>query len=200
MKKLTFSWISEDLKNSDEWIFRVDEKLASLTRDFVKDQFHLEKPLFEYSKKDFQVEPVLELIRSAVDQAMLGTGIALVKGLPREGLTELEFQKMIWSISLHFGVPRPKGKSTQYLSELSNQGIQYRAPNGRGYSSNAKLDFHADSCDLALLACYNQAKSGGESLVSSSHSAWEILKKERSDLAEIASQPFTFSRNQEEVS
>ena len=46
MKKLTFSWLAEDLKNSDEWIFRVDEKLASLTRDFVKDQFHLEKPLF----------------------------------------------------------------------------------------------------------------------------------------------------------
>ena len=153
MKKLTFSWLAEDLKNSDEWIFRVDEKLASLTRDFVKDKFHLEKPLFKYSKKDFQVEPVLELIRSAVDQAMLGTGIALVKGLPREGLTELEFQKMIWSISLHFGVPRPQGKSTQYLSEVSNQGTQYRAPNGRGYSSNAKLDFHADSCDLALLAC-----------------------------------------------
>ena len=87
MKKLTFSWLAEDLKNSDEWIFRVDEKLTSLTRDFVKDQFHLEKPLFEYSKKDFQVEPVVELIRSAVDQAMLGTGIALVKGLPREGLS-----------------------------------------------------------------------------------------------------------------
>ena len=95
MKKLTFSWLAEDLKNSDEWIFRVDEKLASLTRDFVKDQFNLEKPLFEYSKKDFQVEPVLELIRSAVDQAMLGTGIALVKGLPREGLTVLEFQNFV---------------------------------------------------------------------------------------------------------
>ena len=60
MKKLTFSWIAEDLKNSDEWIFRVDEKLASLTRDFVKDQFNLEKPLCVYRIKDFQVEPVLE--------------------------------------------------------------------------------------------------------------------------------------------
>ena len=35
----------------------------------------------------------MELIRSAVDQAMLGTGIALVKGLPRKGLTELEVFK-----------------------------------------------------------------------------------------------------------
>ena len=52
MKKLTFSWLAEDLKNSDEWIFRVDEKLASLTRDFVKDQFLLEKPLFEFFLKD----------------------------------------------------------------------------------------------------------------------------------------------------
>ncbi len=61
MKKLTFSWLAVDLKNSDEWIFRVDEKLASLTRDFVKDQLHLEKPLFEYSKKDFQVDPVFRV-------------------------------------------------------------------------------------------------------------------------------------------
>ena len=75
MKKLTFSWLAEDLKNSDVWIFRVDEKLASLIRDFIKDQFHLEKPLFEYSKKDFQVEPVLELIRYAVEQAMLGLSL-----------------------------------------------------------------------------------------------------------------------------
>ena len=199
MKKLNNCWLSDDLKNSAEWIFHLDEKSASLTTEFVKDHFKSEKPLFAFQRDDFQVEPVLQVIRSAVEQAMWGTGIALIKGFPRQSLTEAEFRMMIWSIGLHFGVPRPQGKSSQYLSEVSNQGTKYRAADGRGYSSNAKLDFHTDSCDLAFLACYNKSKSGGKSLVSSSHSVWKILKKERKDLAEIASKPFCFSRNQEEA-
>ena len=68
------------------------------TRDFVKNQLDLEKHLFECVKDDFQDEPVLQVIRSAVEQAMRGTGIALVKGLPRERLTESELQRMILSI------------------------------------------------------------------------------------------------------
>ena len=68
------------------------------TRDFVKNQLDLEKHLFECVKDDFQDEPVLQVIQSAVVQAMRGTGIALVKGLPREWLTESEFQRMILSI------------------------------------------------------------------------------------------------------
>ena len=115
-------WLSDDLKISDEWIFHLDEKSASLTTEFVKDHFKTEKPLFEYQLDDFQVEPVLQVIRTAVEQVMKDTGIALIKGFPRQALTEAEFRMMIWSIGLHFGVPRPQGKSSNYLSEVSNQG------------------------------------------------------------------------------
>ena len=72
-------------------------------------------------------------------------------------------------------------------------------PSGRGYSSNAKLDFHVDGADLATLACYNTAKSGGQSMISSSVTAREMLTTERPDLAEIAHQQFYFSRQKEEA-
>ena len=199
MKKLNSRWLSRDLENSDEWIFHLDQKSASCVTEWVKDHLETEKPLFEFQKDDFQIKPVLQVISCAVEQAMWGSGIALIKGFPRQTLTESEFRMMIWSIGLQFGVPRPQGKLTQYLSEVSNQGTNYRKADGRGYSSNSKLDFHTDSCDLALLACFNQAKSGGQSLVSSSHSIWEMLKKESMDLVEVASKPFYFSRNQEQA-
>ena len=43
---------------------------------------------------------------------------------------------------------------------LEMYGTNYRASNGRGYSSNAKLDFHVDGADLTTLICFNKAKSG----------------------------------------
>ena len=79
MKKLTFSWLAEDLKNSDEWIFRVDEKLASLIRDFVKDQFHLEKPLFEYPTLYIPSHiPLSKQLKSGISQSPPGINTALV--------------------------------------------------------------------------------------------------------------------------
>ena len=106
---------------------------------------------------------------------------------------------MNWGIGLQFGVARPQGIKTQYLSSVRNIGTDYRASNGRGYSSNSRLDFHADGTDVVLLSCYNKAKMGGESMVTSSISAYMALCQERPDLAEIALQDFFFSRQKEEA-
>ena len=59
---------------------------------------------------------------------------------------------MNWAIGLHTGVARPQGKASQYISPVRDAGVDYRAASGRGYSSNAKLDFHVDGADLATLA------------------------------------------------
>ena len=88
---------------------------------------------------------------------------------------------------------------TQYISEVKATGMNYRSNSGRGYNSNAKLDFHTDGCDLVGLACYNKAKKGGQSLIASSVTAWQKLQFERSDLAEVAMKNFYFSHNQEEI-
>ncbi len=114
-------------------------------------------------------------------------------------MTESEFELLIWAIGLHLGVARPQGKSSNYISEVRATGMNYRSAHGRGYNSNAGLDFHCDGCDLVALGCYNKAKSGGQSLITSSISAWKTLNEERPDLAETARNNFYFSRNEEEA-
>ena len=104
-----------------------------------------------------------------------------------------------WAIGLHAGVARPQGRASQYISPVRDAGTDYRAVNGRGYSSNAALDFHADGADLVTLACYNKARSGGQSMVTSSVSAYERLLEQRPDLAEVAHDDFYFSRQGEEA-
>jgi hypothetical protein len=106
---------------------------------------------------------------------------------------------MNWAIGLHAGVPRPQGRATQYISPVRDAGTDYRAATGRGYSSNAALDFHADGADIVTLACYNNARSGGQSMISSSLAAHNQLADERPDLAEVAYGDFYFSRQGEEA-
>jgi hypothetical protein len=82
---------------------------------------------------------------------------------------------------------------------VRDAGTAYRTGKGRGYSSNADLDFHTDSADIVLLTCYNVARSGGMSMVSSSVTAHKIMWLERPDLAELLHQPHYFSRQQEQA-
>jgi hypothetical protein len=114
-------------------------------------------------------------------------------------MAEADFELLTWAIGLHAGVARPQGKASHYLSAVRNAGTDYRSATGRGYSSNAELDFHTDGADIVALTCYNQGLSGGMSMVSSSVSAHEVMARERPDLAEILHQPFHFSRQAEQA-
>jgi hypothetical protein len=50
----------------------------------------------------------------------------------------------------------------------------------RIYQTSERQTFHTDSCDIVALACLQDAKLGGESLICSALTVWnEILKRGR---------------------
>jgi hypothetical protein len=193
------TWRTGDLDRDRSWAFRLEERAAAALARTVKAAFEPEKPLFEYRRADFDLGPAWDTISAALAEAHHGRGLALVRGLPRQGLSDEEFKLLSWAIGLHAGVARPQGKASQYISPVRDAGVDYRSAGGRGFSSSAKLDFHVDGADITTLACYNAAKAGGQSMISSSLTAREVLMAERPDLAEIAHQDFCFSRQQEET-
>ena len=100
---------------------------------------------------------------------------------------------------LHAGVPRPQGKASHYISPVRDAGTAYRTGTGRGYSSNAELDFHTDSADIVFLSCYNKAASGGMSITTSSLAAYGVMAEEFPDLVEYLHKRVHFSRQGEEA-
>ncbi|MEK9752835.1 MAG: TauD/TfdA family dioxygenase [Rhodospirillaceae bacterium] len=193
------AWQVDDLACDKSWIYPIEDAAAAQLAAATEQAFEPDRPLFEYTQEDFDFGLALETIRRAFKEAHFGRGFSLVKGLPRARLSAEQFRILVWGIGLHLGVARPQGKASHYISEVRATGNVYRAAGGRGYNTNSSLDFHADGCDVVALACFNKAKAGGQSMVSSSVSAWETLLAERPDLAEIATGIFYFSRNQEEA-
>lgn len=193
------AWTVDDLERDTRWIIRLDDDdradlLAGLDAGSSPG-----KALFDYRRRVFPFgERVLSKLRGAVDEAQHGLGAALVKGLPRAGLSAEAFELLTWAIGLHLGVARPQDRHTRYLNAVKDVGVDYRSPTGRGYSSKAELDFHVDSGDVVLLSCYNQAPVGGDSICSSAVTAWRRLVAERPDLAQALEQPVPYSRQGEQ--
>jgi hypothetical protein len=195
----TAAWRVPDLIKDQSWIYLIRGPAQTQLAETVKRAFDPTRSLFDYARDDFDLGPGLEIVQAAAKRAYADCGFTLLKGLPRDLLTKEEYQLLVWAIGLNLGVARPQGIASQYISEVRAAGMNYRSAAGRGYNSNSELDFHCDGCDLVGLACYNAAKSGGQSRISSSVTAWQILLAEHPDLAEVARHDFFFGRNQEEA-
>lgn len=194
------AWTVADLERDTSWIVRLDDAdradllagLAAAPADTA---------MLACRRVDFPFgERVLGSLRAAVDEAQHGRGLALIKGLPRQGLSAAQFERLTWAIGLHLGVARPQDRLTRYINAVKDVGVDYRSPTGRGYSSNAELDFHMDSGDVVLLSCFNQAPAGGDSACASAVAAWRQLVRERPDLARVLeTESVPFSRQGEQA-
>ncbi|MDR3530125.1 MAG: TauD/TfdA family dioxygenase [Rhodopila sp.] len=193
------AWTVEDLEADQTWIHELDDGARRALTAAVRKAADPAKTLFDYRREDFDLGSAWPAITAALREVRDGTGFALLRGLPRDGLSQAEFELLTWAIGLHTGVARPQGKASPFMTAVRDAGTVYRTGKGRGYSSNADLDFHTDSADIVLLTCYNVAKAGGMSMVSSSVTAHEVISAERPDLADLLHLPHYFSRQQEQA-
>jgi alpha-ketoglutarate-dependent taurine dioxygenase len=193
------AWTATELNSDERWLFQLDDRarhdmLAALVK--ARDPG---KTLFDYSRSDFDFGSAWPVLEAALRETRHGRGVVLVRGLPRDELDEKDFELLTWGIGLHAGVARPQGKASHYISAVRDVGTEYRTGKGRGYSSNAELDFHTDSADMVFLSCYNKAVSGGMSITTSSIAAYRRMQEDYPALVEWLHQPVHFSRQGEEA-
>jgi len=193
------AWSAAELDADQRWIFTLDERarcdlVAALNKAIDPDKSH-----FDYRREDFDLGSAHPVLTAAFAEMQRGRGVALVRGLPREGLDEKDFELLTWGIGLHFGVGRPQGKASHYISAVRDAGMAYRTGTGRGYSSNAELDFHTDYADIVVLSCYNRAATGGMSITTSSVAAYHRMLEEHPELVDYLHGPIHFSRQGEQA-
>jgi Taurine catabolism dioxygenase TauD, TfdA family len=191
------AWTVADVQADTGWIYTLSPAESAELLAAVRQARREDKPLLAWRRDDFKLDKSLPTLTAAFREVRDGRGMALVRNLPREGVSPEEFMLMTWAIGLHFGVARPQNRASDYITEVKNVGVAYRSPTGRGYSSNAELDFHVDGADVVLLSCYNQAPVGGMSMCASAATAYEVVKAERPDYAAALGTGYSFSRNGE---
>lgn len=190
-------WLAKDIKQSTQWIRPVSETERTGLRKGLSAFLASGTPLEEASGADFPFEDVKQLIQDIHDQLYKGYGLIVLKSFPIEGLDEEAIKKLYWGFTNHLGVLRPQGKNSALMNHVKNAGGVYRAAGGRGYNTNAELDFHVDFADYVGLLCIQDAKSGGISKACSSRALFETLKQQMPELAQALQTPLFYSRQDE---
>jgi len=193
-------WTRADLENSTSWIYPLTAEDIDGLRQALAHALASGKSRFEMSGADFPIDAALRArLTAIVESTQHEYGFKLMRGFPVGDYSEEELRIFYWGLGLQLGVPRPQGKASSFMSDVRDAGGVYRAQTGRGYNTASRLDFHADGSDMVGLLVVRVAKSGGESMISSSITAHNVMLAERPDLVEVLYQPFVFSRQGEQA-
>lgn len=188
------AWTAAQVKDDSSWILHLNDEQKEQIHAAMCHARSLDKPFLTMTRDDF---PLNESTRSILDDAIRLTqnrwGLALVKGFPVDDWTEDEARLAYWGMGLHMGVARTQNRASEIMNDVRDAGGDYRGKDGRGYNTNAGLDFHQDSADIVSLLCRRTAKRGGESAVISSMALHDEVARLRPDLLEVLRQPFFHS-------
>lgn len=188
------AWTAAQVDADRSWTLRLTDEQIDGFRAALDHARTLDKPLLDMSREDFPLTaPARQALADAVAITQGRWGLALIKGFPVDEWTEKEARLAYWGMGLHMGVARTQNRASEIMNDVRNAGGSYRTKGGRGYNTNAGLDFHQDSADLVCLLCRRTAKSGGESKVISSIALRDAVARERPDLLDVLHQPYFHS-------
>ncbi|KAJ5456010.1 Taurine catabolism dioxygenase TauD/TfdA [Penicillium daleae] len=180
------AWKTEDVKRDNSWILRLTpEEVEGFRIALVYAKAH-PKELLDMTQADY---PLPEASKKALERAIATTqdrwGICLVKGFPVDEWSETDMRVAYWGMGLYMGVGRTQNRASEVINDVRDAGGSYKVKGGRGYNTNAGLDFHQDSADVVALLCRRTAKSGGTSKVMSSIALRDRVAELRPDLLPV---------------
>jgi hypothetical protein len=157
------------------------------------------KPMLELTRNDVPLGAFAPVVAELNDALENGIGFMTLRGVPSDRFDADGNRLLFWALGTHLGVARPQGKASQLMADVQAAGGTYRAVGGRGYNTNAELDYHTDGTDVVGLFCLRTARSGGLSRVASSVAIHNEILRRDPGLAERLFQPFPHNRQSEEA-
>lgn len=124
--------------------------------------------------------------RSALTE---GPGVMRVRGLPVQTWGEDVSRLAYCGLAAHLGRLGEQNPDGAAIGEVLDVGDEAIDPM-RHYASNRAIDFHCDTADVVGLLCLRPAQDGGSSIVASSVTVHNLIRKQAPHLASQLFQHF----------
>ena len=174
------AWKATDYENDDSWIYRFGEAELAEIDAAVRAVKARGLGVPDFGCSEFPLPTLETKIAAMVEEVEDGRGFGLFRGIPVEKYDLDTLRILYWGIGAYFGDPISQNSKGQILADVIDLGNDYHDLNSRGYKTSSGLLPHVDSSDMVALFCVNTARSGGESMLSSSMSIYnEMLANHR---------------------
>ncbi len=193
------AWRAADVAASGRWLRRLTDAQIDAVAAVVPAVRATGKPMLDLTRDDVPLGAFAAVLADMPRELEHGIGFMTLRGLPCDRFSVDDNRLLFWAIGTHLGVARPQGKASQLMSDVRADGGQYRGAGGRGYNTNAELDYHVDGTDVVGLYCLRTARRGGLSRVASSVAIHNEILRRQPDLVDRLFQPFPYNRQNEEA-
>ena len=188
------AWTAQQVREASSWVLHLEPQHHAALENALEYAAGHQKPLLQWRQEDFPLDQATQAILAKAIATTQGRwGMCLVKGFPVEQWSEQQARMAYWGMGLYMGVARPQNRDSDVMTDVRDAGGSYKVKGGRGYNTNADLDFHIDSTDVVALLCRRTARSGGQSKVVSSLALRNEVARLRPDLLAVMQEPFLHS-------
>ena len=120
-----------------------------------------ELPLEALDSTRFALPDIEDDLQHWINEVRNGRGLVLLRGLPVDGLSLEDSERLFFGLGTHFGVAVSQSNLGEKIGHVVNIGGQDRRQ--RAYRNARPLNLHTDRCDTVGMMCLQPAMSGGVS-------------------------------------
>lgn len=186
-------WRGAEILKRNDWVHMLSESDIEEIRQAL---FHAKAKglgIESLSTDNFPLPSFRKIASKAQERLEEGPGLFLVRGFPSERFSPSDLRLIYWGFGQYLGTAVSQSAEGDVLGDVKDIKVDLQGPKGRGYKTNAELEYHTDSCDVVGLFVLRTAKSGGRSMIASSVAIHNEIQRTRPDLLEILYQPFFWS-------
>jgi len=185
--------------NEAQYLVEVAPDVAGQLKDAVAGVRRHGLELDDVEQEDIRLPALIDSVASVWTRLDDGPGFVILRGLGIDALNESDAEIATWGVGNYFGRPVRQGlRKDRRMFTVTNHHGTYKDPTRIGATTTLSRPHTDNGCleprppDYVFLACYRQAKTGGDSTIISAYALHEAYKARRPDLLPLLYQPFHF--------
>ena len=192
------AWFGPQWAGRDDWIVRLSENdVDELEAAIAAWPARADGAPAPREAADFPLPNLAPRLAAIRDELLNGRGFSLLKGLPVRRWSRHDAAIAFMGLGAHLGRARTQNAAGHLLGHVRDLGLSSTDPSVRIYQTHERQTFHTDSCDVVGLLCLAEARRGGDSLLVSSTTIFNEMRRRRPDLAARLFEPLATDRRGE---
>jgi hypothetical protein len=192
------AWYGPAWAGRDDWIVRLDDAdVAEIEAALAAWSARADAGPAPLEASDFPLPALGPRLAALRAELLDGRGFVLLKGVPVDRWRRRDASLAFIGLGAHLGRARSQNAAGHLLGHVKDVGLSSADPTVRIYQTHERQTFHTDSCDVVGLLCLAQARRGGDSLLVSSTTIYNEMRRRRPDLAAALFEPLATDRRGE---
>ncbi len=176
------AWRGDHMRTQTDWMHELAPSEITELENAAEHYLQLGHDIGRINAELFPLPQLSEKLKNLKHTLLKGNGFKVIRGLPTEQYEQQFSAAIFCGIGSHLGKARSQNAAGHILGHVRDIGADASDPNSRIYQTNARQTFHTDSADVVGLLCLNAAKSGGDSMLVSVETIFNVMQEQCPEL------------------